>query len=288
MPPESPVPGPEQVWPAPTSFARAAVRPRMIVLLLILLTAAGLCGRLGVWQLDRAKERGAQNARAVQAARESTAPVPLESVLAPQTTFTAAMVGRRVAVTGTFDATGQLLVRDRAHDGRTGFLVLTPLRVAASGSTDASAGAVLPVVRGWVPSADVGAAVLAVPVGTVHVTGFLQASEASGSIDDATAQTDAISSAQLVNRWGGPIYSGYLVVSQLEPAQSADVLLLPPPTVQGAGLNLQNLAYAAQWWIFGGFALFFWTRMVRDEADGVRGPRAAARATADRVGAGAP
>ena len=280
MPPEPPDPGPEQVWPAPTSFARAAVRPRMIVLLLVLLAAAGLCGRLGVWQLDRAKERGAQNARAVQAARESTAPVPLDAVLAPQTTFTAALVGRRVAVTGTFDAAGQLLVRDRARDGRTGFLVLTPLRVEA--------GAVLPVVRGWVPSADVGATVLAPPVGTVHVTGFLQASEAAGSIDDATAQTDAISSAQLVNRWGGPIYSGYLVVSQLEPAQSAAVLVLRPPTVQGAGLNLQNLAYAAQWWIFGGFALFFWTRMVRDEADGVRGPRTAARATADRVGAGAP
>ncbi|OIQ87506.1 SURF1 family protein [mine drainage metagenome] len=288
MPPESPVPGPEQVWPAPTSFARAAVRPRMIALLLILLAAAGVCGRLGVWQLDRAKERGAQNARAVQAARESTTPVPLGAVLAPQTRFTAEMVGRRVAVTGTFDASGQLLVRDRTRDGRTGFLVLTPLRVQESTSTGASTNAVLPVVRGWVPSADVGATVLAPPVGTVHVTGFLQASEAAGSIDDATAQTDAISSAQLVNRWGGPIYSGYLVVSQLVPAQSVDVLALQPPTVQGAGLNLQNLAYAAQWWIFGGFAIFFWTRMVRDEADGVRGPRAAVDATADRVGAGAP
>lgn len=257
----------------------------MIALLLILLAAAGVCGRLGVWQLDRARERGAQNERAVQAARETTAPVALDTVLAPQTRFTAELVGRRVAVTGTFDAAGQLLVRDRALDGKTGYLVLTPLRVEATG---VSAGAVLPVVRGWVPSADVGAAVLDAPAGTVEVTGFLQASEAAGTIDDATAQTDAISSAQLVNRWGGPIYSGYLVLSQVQPAQSADVRLLQPPKVQGAGLNLQNLAYAAQWWIFGGFAIFFWTRMVRDEADGVRGPRSAARPTSDRVGAGAP
>jgi len=286
VPSVPPVPGPEPAWRARTSFARAAVQPRMIALLLILLAAAGVCGRLGVWQLDRARERGAQNERAVQAARESAPPVALDTVLAPQTRFTAEMVGRRVAVTGTFDAGGQLLVRDRALDGRTGYLVLTPLRTTAADGS--SAGAVLPVVRGWVPSADVGAAVLAAPSGVVEITGFLQASEAAGSIDEATAQTDAISSAQLVNRWGGPIYSGYLVVSQLRPAQSAEVRVLQPPTVQGAGLNLQNLAYAAQWWIFGGFAIFFWTRMVRDEADGVRGPRAGARPIADRVDAGAP
>jgi cytochrome oxidase assembly protein ShyY1 len=217
-----------------------------------------------VWQLDRAHERGAQNERAAQAARQASAPVPLDGVLVPRQSFSEDMVARRVAVSGTFDAAGQLLVRNRALDGRTGYLVLTPLRVGTGDGVPA----VLPVVRGWIPTSDVGASVLEVPGGVVEITGFLQASESAGVVDAATAQTDSISSAQLVNLWGGPIYSGYLVVSQMQPAQSAELVALPPPTVRGAGLNLQNLAYAAQWWVFGGFAVFLWVRVVRDEAAG--------------------
>ena len=30
-------------------------------------------------------------------------------------------------------------------------------------------------------------------------------------------------------------------------------------------MNIQNLAYAVEWVIFGGFALFLWWRMLRDE-----------------------
>ena len=45
-------------------------------------------------------------------------------------------------------------------------------------------------------------------------------------------------------------------------------MLLDPPTAPGAGLNIQNLAYAAQWWIFGAFAVILWLRLVRDEARG--------------------
>src|SRR5699024_9467410 len=88
--------------------------------------------------------------------------VPLQDVLAPQTTFSGDLVGRKVSVTGAYDADGQLLVTGRAHDGVTGVLVLTPLRTAD--------GAVLPVVRGWVADpADADPP----PAGIVHVTGYL-------------------------------------------------------------------------------------------------------------------
>jgi cytochrome oxidase assembly protein ShyY1 len=78
----------------------------LVVLLLVLLAAAGVCGRLGVWQLDRAHARP-------QAADE------------------------------------QLLVPGRSLDGRTGYLVLTPLRVRTDAGSTQSAAPVLPVVRGW-------------------------------------------------------------------------------------------------------------------------------------------
>src|SRR5690606_31769991 len=46
---------------------------------------------------------------------------------------------------------------------------------------------------------------------------------------------------------------------------------LPRPTIEGGtGLSRQNLFYARQWWVFGGFAVLLWVRLVRDEAAGVR------------------
>ncbi|GIG19414.1 SURF1-like protein [Cellulomonas chitinilytica] len=247
-----------------TTLLRAAVRPRMIVLLVVLLAAAAVCARLGAWQLDRAQVRGAKAEDRHVAALVAAPPVPLGDVLTPQTSFRGDMVSRKVTVTGAYDAAGQLLVGGRAHDGVTGYLVVTPLREPG--------GAVLPVVRGWVAApadADVP------PAGDVTVVGYLQASEQAGDgvrlgEDGTSGRADAVSSAELLNVWGGPIYTGYLVVATSDPAQSDAVAILDPPRKPGAGLNLQNLAYAAQWWLFGGFAVLLWLRLVRDEAAGGR------------------
>ena len=240
-------------------WLRAAVAPRMLGLLALLLVAAAVCARLGVWQLDRAHVRGAAAEQRREAQVEAAAPVALEQVLAPATPFTGGMVGRKVQVQGTYDEANQLLVTGRVVDGRHGSLVLTPLRVAT-----AQGAAVLAVVRGFVPD---GAAVPAAPAGPVSVVGYLQAGEAPGAgITDG--RTDAVSPAELVGVWGGPTWTGYLVLASSEPAQGSGLTQLPVPTQRGTGLNLQNLSYAAQWWIFAGFALLLWWRMVRDEARG--------------------
>lgn len=265
MPP-TPTPLPEQPdrTPRPTLWSVART-PRMIGLLVLFLAAAAVCARLGAWQLERAEVRGASAQAARLAEIEAQEPVPLEDVLAPQSTFDGALVGRRIEVTGRYEADGQLLVVDRALDGRTGYLVLTPLRVE---SPDAEAdGAVLPVVRGWVADGDPGADLVAVPDGEVTVTGYLQGSEDSGqehgTLDAGT--TDSISSAELLGVWGGPIWTGYAVLTSADPAQAAGIELLPPPTRSGTGLNIQNLGYAAQWFVFGGFAVFLWVRLLKDE-----------------------
>ncbi|WP_407341462.1 SURF1 family protein [Pengzhenrongella phosphoraccumulans] len=255
----------------PTTLVRAAVRPRMLVLLVVLLGAAALCARLGVWQLDRAQARGDREGQAQVASQEAAAPAPLGDVLAPQASFRGDLVGRRVTVTGTYDVAGQRLVPGRVLDGRTGYLVLTPLRATGADGAAGWAGPdpVLPVVRGWV--ADPGASdLLAVDDGVVELTGFLQGSEAPGNGAAPAGQVDAISSAELVNEWGGPIYSAYVVLETAQPPQPAGLSVLGPPTLESDGgrWNIQNLAYALQWWIFGGFALFLWLRLVKDEAAG--------------------
>jgi cytochrome oxidase assembly protein ShyY1 len=249
----------------------------MIGLLAVLLAFAALCGSLGAWQLDRAYARGdaAQQKEldAKLAAEEARGPEGLGTVLAPQTTFTGKLVGDLVWVRGTYEADGQVLVPDRALGGRTGYLVLTPLRVSDDGTSGASwqglsGGApVVPVVRGWVATpADAPAA----PSGTVRVNGYLQASEATTGTGHTLpeGQVDSVSSAQLANRWGGPIYSGYVVLRDSDPAADPAVLVLPRPQVEGSGdVNLQSMSYAFQWWLFAVFAVFVWWRIVRDQRD---------------------
>ena len=251
-----------------------ALRPRMLVLLLVFLAAAAVCARLGVWQLDRAQARGDLAAAHAAAEQASEGPESLGALLAPQSTFPGDLVGRQGWGEGGYDAAGQLLVAGRAHDGQEGFLVLTPLRVSEDGTggqswAHLSGAPILPVVRGWIPAGEAtpDAEQLTPPTGTVHLTGYLQASEAKGYTELPAGQTDSISSAALANDWGSPIYSGYLVVVSSDPAQDPALALLDRPSIEGGdGLNLQNLFYALQWWIFGAFAVALWLRTVRDEA----------------------
>ncbi|MGW6004044.1 SURF1 family protein [Oerskovia enterophila] len=271
----------DQASPRP-GFWAVARSPRMIGFLLLFLLAAGVCGRLGMWQLDRAYERAElaqQHALAeAEAEAEAQGPDGLGELLRPQSTFPGELVGRKVWVEGEYEAVGQLLVAGRALDGETGFLVLTPLRVSDDGTggeswADLSGPPVVPVVRGWVPTAD--AAALEVPSGQVRVTAYLQASEADGTGGLPEGQTDSISSAALANVWGNPIYGGYLVLIDSDPAQLAadegGPQVLPRPTIEGGtGVNVQNAFYALQWWIFGAFAVLLWVRLVRDEAAGGR------------------
>ncbi|MHA7132248.1 SURF1 family protein [Oerskovia turbata] len=269
--------------PTRAPFWVVARSPRMIGFLLLFLLAAGVCARLGVWQLDRAYQRAELAEQHEIAEAETAGPEGLGVLLPPQSTFPGEIVGRQAWVEGEYEPDGQLLVAGRALDGETGYLVLTPLRVSDDGTggeswADLSGAPVLPVVRGWVPTAD--AAALEVPTGEVRVAGYLQASEADGDGDLPAGQTDSISSAALANAWGNPIYGGYLVLKESDPAQLAAAdggpRLLPRPMIEGGtGVNLQNAFYALQWWIFGLFAVALWVRLVRDEAAGGR-PRGGA------------
>ncbi len=277
----------------------------MIVILLIFLAAAAVCGRLGVWQIDRAYERA--NLAAAQEAAEAAAaaPVDLGEVLVPQSSFPGELVGREVEVTGTYEPAGQMLVTGRSLDGVDGYLVLTPLRVSDDGTGGASWAAlsgepVLPVVRGWVDSPTPGDAALEVPAGEVSLHGWLQASESTvrtGTVPEnpgGPPLTQDIASSALANTWDGPIYTAYVVHTgsspEQVPADAGGPAPLPRPVLEGGtDVNLQNFFYALQWWVFGLFAVALWVRLVRDEmAGGTRGSRRRPRGDGedDPVGTG--
>ncbi|WP_420113205.1 SURF1 family protein [Pseudactinotalea sp.] len=246
-------------------WVRAATTPRMLGIFALLLVGAVVCVRLGAWQVDRAVGAAEQQAAIEQAARENDPPVPIAEVVAPQTSFTQAMVGQRVEVTGVWEPDLAYWVPGRELDGRPGYLLLTAFR-------EESTGALLPVVRGWVAEKD--PAHLELPSGTATVMGFIDGSEAAETGGADGDEIDSVSAGALVNIWGGPIYSGYVILVSATPEAGAPgwapgggatLEAMPPPVVPSGGLNVRNLLYAAEWFVFGGFALFLWWRMVRDE-----------------------
>jgi cytochrome oxidase assembly protein ShyY1 len=228
----------------------------MLGLLVVLLAIAAVCARLGVWQLDRAQRDAEPSVPSGPTEPADVEAAPLADVLAPQATFTGSADGRFVEARGRFGA-DEVLVPGRELDGVEGVLVVTPFVVADTSAT-------LAVVRGWAATPEEATQAPA-PAGDVVVRGVLQVGEAAG--DDAglpPGQVAAVSPAQLVNRWGGPMYTGYLLLEDGSDA-GAGLRAVPPPEPP-ASWDLQNLAYALQWWLFGGFAVLLWARLVRDEA----------------------
>nr|BFE86932.1 hypothetical protein GCM10020093_095330 [Planobispora longispora] len=84
-----------------------------------------------------------------------------------------------------------------------------------------------------------------------------------------------VSSPELINVWRGvELRDGFVVAASQSPAPAVAATPVPvgPPTAPGA-LTWRNLAYAAQWWIFGLFAVFMWWHFVRDAVrSGTAGP----------------
>lgn len=239
-------------------FLRAAFTWRMLALFAGLVVVAYVCIRLGSWQLDRASERAEQHAEAEAQAEANADPKPLGEVLQPGESFTGLVENQRVTVTGTYDEEQQVVVPNRYYEGEPGYGVVTPLRVD---------NAVLPVLRGWVKDKDDADAP---PEGDVTITGMLRPSEGAERTDVEEGEISRISTAELVNQWGGPIWTGYALLEKSDPAQTAvddgGLQILPLPLPEDAGLNWQNLAYAIEWWVFGGFFTLLWLRAVRDHA----------------------
>jgi surfeit locus 1 family protein len=141
---------------------------RWILFTLLVVAGAAACARLGVWQLDRLKQRRAFNAHvlAVQAMPALKLPAEATAEDLPDQQY------RPAAATGTYDFANQVALRNQYSNGQVGYHLLTPL-VMKNGE------AVL-VDRGWIPADgnDVPAAWRKYDVpGEVTVNGVIQASQ---------------------------------------------------------------------------------------------------------------
>ncbi|MBL1085715.1 SURF1 family protein [Streptomyces actinomycinicus] len=239
---------------------RFLLTPRWWGINVFVLLAIPFCVFMGSWQLSRFEDRVQDHRTATEQAASGRAAAarPLESML-PVDKSTS---GRRVSASGRYGK--QLLVPGRELDGKRGFYVLTLLR------TDA--GKALPVVRGWLPGTADAARAPAAPAGEVTVTGALQASESPGSNGVAAqgglpaGQTGVISSASLVNLVPDELYDAWVTLDKGDAGMKA----VPASAADGTGLDLkafQNLGYTGEWFVFAGFVVFMWFRLLRREIE---------------------
>ncbi len=122
------------------------------IILLAALALATATGRLGVWQLDRAAQKTALQA-AIDARGAMPALVPAE--LALSAAEAATQIHRRITLTGEWVADATVYLDNRQMNGRPGFFVITPLRLAD--------GSAVLVQRGWQPRAFTDRARVVVP-----------------------------------------------------------------------------------------------------------------------------
>ncbi|MEU8886975.1 SURF1 family protein [Streptomyces sp. NPDC048442] len=243
---------------------RFLLTPRWWGINLFVVLAIPFCIFMGSWQLGRFEDR-VDSHRSAEAAPDPSkqAPVPLAELL-PVSTETS---GRQAKVSGRYAE--QFLVPGRVLDEKDGYYVLAMLK------TDGGGGKGLPVVRGWVAGDVRGATPPPAPTGEVTVTGALQASENSQTdgVDNSgglpAGQVGMISSSTLVNLVPYGVYDAWITQSASESGMKA----VPAVAPQGSGLDLkafQNLGYTGEWFVFAGFVLFMWFRLVRREAETAR------------------
>lgn len=239
---------------------RFLLTPRWWGINVFVLLAIPFCVFMGSWQLSRFEGRVQDHRAATEqaASDRGEAARPLD-VMLPVDKSTS---GRRVTASGRYGE--QLLVPGRELDGKRGFYVLTLLRTGS--------GKALPVVRGWLPGTADAAKAPAPPRGEVTVTGALQAPETPGDNGVSAqgglpaGQTAAISPASLVNLVPYRLYDAWVTLDKGDAGMRA----VPASAPGGTGLDLkafQNLGYTGEWFVFAGFVVFMWFRLLRRELE---------------------
>ncbi|MCL4410528.1 MAG: SURF1 family protein [Gammaproteobacteria bacterium] len=216
-----------------------------IVATLLVVVAASVCVRLGIWQLDRLAETRAFNAHvyAVRAMQPLDLPAQIDLTT---------MEWRAVHLSGTYDFENQVAIRNQFNGDQFGYHLITPLHL--------SDGTAVLVDRGWIP-ADGNSA----PAdwrkydqpGQVALSGIVRLSETNPPLGGASDPTLTPDQTRLdfwifvnVGRIGSQIpYPVLPVYIQLDPKPNQSDPPIPfQPTLDLSEGSHQSYAY--QWFSF--------------------------------------
>ncbi len=225
----------------------------------------GVMIALGFWQLDRLDERKALNTQI-----ESRINLPPLTVTG-ETVEAAGLEYRPVTVTGVYDFSEEIVLRNRARSNSPGVHLLTPLMIEGSDK------AVL-IDRGWIPyefSLFSQRQPYATPTGTVTVTGLVRLSQ---SREGPIGPSDPFVNADMprLDAWYWvnipqiqQQFRNYeLMPFYIEQDSAADPNALPAP---GHEIDLSegpHWSYAIQWFSFAGILVIgslalWWTNSRR-------------------------
>lgn len=217
---------------------------------------------LGIWQYGRNgdKQDAERDARAAYAE-------PAPDLLELGDDDAASLP--RVSVSGTYDAGGEVLLRNRQRDGDLGFDVVTPVRLAD--------GTGVLVDRGWVSqrAVQLGLPDAAPPAGTITVRGTVHASrplDGGAAINERGGRL-TVPRVDIERIAGGLPYElrDVWVTAQWQDPEPAggDPALPDPPESD----DVNHLSYAFQWFSFAAIPLAGWPivlvrrfRHARDQA----------------------
>lgn len=221
---------------------------------------------LGLWQLDRHEQQQATHAALDQ--RPDQPPLQPDELDGDPDE----LVYRRADLAGTWEPTREILLSTRAHQGRPGHRVLTPLRL--------SNGSAVLVDRGWVPY-DVDAPPVEdarPPDGRVEVTGLVlprTPARRAGTLDgegqaasdigagDAIEFISHADPAVVGRALGEPLPAVVVRADGGHRSAGAELpVTVPPPEPEG---EVDHFSYAMQWFLFAvvvavGYPVLLWRR----------------------------
>src|SRR3990172_6707949 len=226
-------------------FSRRWLLPTLLVIV-----AAGVLARLGIWQFDGLEARRAFNARVLE--QVTADPLQLDEDALSLDLY--AMEYRQTDVTGEFMPEDEIVLRNQVWQGQAGMTLFTPLRIDGANS------AIL-VERGWIPAeqADCQSRAAFHRPGTLTLTGVLRRAETDFEVygrihPDPTLSADQ----QRLDTWNNldleriaaqmatPLLPVYLEQAP-DPGKDAPpyAALSEPDLSEGP-----HLGYAGQWFIF--------------------------------------
>ena len=213
---------------------------------LVVIAAAAVMIRLGIWQLDRLEQRRAFNAQ-VELARKQ----PVLDLNNGQTSDITQMEWRVVQYSGEYDFANQVAIRNQYYAGQYGYHLMTPLL---------SDGTAVLVDRGWIPadgnSTPSDWRKYDVP-GEIKVTGQIrlgQAKPAFGGIEDAVpadgSKLQIWNNADvetMASQLPYPILGAVYIQEKPDPADDEPPIPFQPELELTEG---PHFGYALQWFTF--------------------------------------
>lgn len=236
---------------------RTLLRPRWLIVHVLVLGLVVLMVNLGFWQLRRLEERRADNA--LIATNLSAQAEPLDATLRAYGNDPTALAYRRVVVTGTYRPADEVLLTPRSIDRRAGHHVVTPLQTGA-------ATAVL-INRGWVPfEMDVPPVPAAAPPeGEVTVSGILLPTQEATRYGNRDASGERITflstvDVDLLQSQIDITLQPFSVLLQEQDPAGSELPIPAQPPEQSEG---SHQSYAWQWFSFATIAAVGYPLLLR-------------------------